>query len=910
VQETVRSGAAATDAAIILPELNLDADVHHRAPISAPSRRLPRALWPLITAAAFGVVVLAGIVGLAMRGASHSIENARGQLVGNSAKLPEKSAGLGTALPDPEVPAPRRLSSATTDSLTTQGLLLEPARNSFVRINKLKYEASHPVTFEVYIRVLSNPDHASTIMGDAAGAGIAIGISPDGAANLVAYSKGQPHWLGNWESWASLIGQRTHLAGVLSDGQLAFFVNGKRAGSLKLPGPVDRSSLPVCIGGSPSVDGNAIGLVNGIIEQIRISQSARYRADFDPDQRLAGDASTLVLYHFDEDTDDFAVDASGRGNHGWILGAEHVLVIDAPLKSRSPVADGKVTDLEYGPPLKVDFTTDRNPGRLTIVNPTGRKWSETVTPTDLSFDLYAAHTVRSLFLAIRVTDDFIDDQDEPDGQVFWNDGVELFVDGDRVPNDYLLSGGPAKRGSREGFQILADARGRQQTFSNDFTNRDWKVATTRRPDGYVVEFEIPLALIDTADGAAYFPASTGSFLWFDAAVTDNDSPVHGQQDYGSLWLAGPAGTSGRSPAMLGEKGWRVGLSLSGPRPGSPDADHPNGMVRRIYRGTGSNNSLALSSDGRVLVSGNASYPRSGTIHSWDLTTGQERFRVQTRGIIQRIDMTPDGATLVSAEYRPLGGNAYADPLVVVRDGATGKVRHELKLTKTGGILFVAISPDGKLVVSGSWAEPVIRVWDARTGKPIRSLEPRMVAADTVFRPDSKVLVSAEDHPPGIRLWNVETGATLNVLRGHSKRPVAVACSGDGKLLASGSDDQTARIWDAATGKPLAILEHDRPIFCVAFSPDGKMLATASARGGAEYNYTPGPAQVRLWDLASGTVRLTLPEQRVPVHDMHFTPDGKMLITGNWSGAIILWDLTALRNAAGTNARGAANSAND
>ena len=47
--------------------------------------------------------------------------------------------------------------------------------------------------------------------------------------------------------------------------------------------------------------------------------------------------------------------------------------------------------------------------------------------------------------------------------------------------------------------------------------------------------------------------------------------------------------------------------------------------------------------------------------------------------------------------------------------------------------------------------------------------------------------------------------------------------------------------------------------------------------------------------------MTLPEQRVPVHDMVFTPDGQTLITGGWASAIILWDLTAFHVAAGAEA---------
>ncbi|GAB3987767.1 hypothetical protein GCM10029978_107850 [Actinoallomurus acanthiterrae] len=121
------------------------------------------------------------------------------------------------------------------------------------------------------------------------------------------------------------------------------------------------------------------------------------------------------------------------------------------------------------------------------------------------------------------------------------------------------------------------------------------------------------------------------------------------------------------------------------------------------------------------------------------------------------------------------------------------------------------------------------------------------------------------------------------LTGHTGNVDAVAFSPDGKILATGSNDTTVRLWDVAAARTTTTLTgHTGFVYSVAFSPDGKTLATGSTDGTA-----------RLWDVASARAA-SLTGHTDAVNSVAFNPDGKTLATGSWDGTVRLWDVATTR----------------
>ena len=273
-----------------------------------------------------------------------------------------------------------------------------------------------------------------------------------------------------------------------------------------------------------------------------------------------------------------------------------------------------------------------------------------------------------------------------------------------------------------------------------------------------------------------------------------------------------------------------------------------------------------------------------TAKVWDAVTGRELLALKGCTMsVNAVAFSPDGRNILA------GVGGFGKPGVAkMWDAQTGEETRTYK-GHLQEITAVAFSPDGTQFITASRDE-MVKVWDAWNIRRALALDihhPTSVA----FSFDGKRILTgggARLHLGQVRVWEAQSGQEILALK--VKGPIGpVAYSPNGRYIATGSGlyvnggryRAAAIVWDAQTGKEILALNMAKKadVTAIAFSPDNHRIVTA---GG-------GTAQI--WDAQTGKELLALKFKHGDILSVAFSPDGKRIVTGGYSNTAIVWDAT-------------------
>ena len=252
----------------------------------------------------------------------------------------------------------------------------------------------------------------------------------------------------------------------------------------------------------------------------------------------------------------------------------------------------------------------------------------------------------------------------------------------------------------------------------------------------------------------------------------------------------------------------------------------------------------------------------------------------------------DGRRLASA-----GGNGT----LKVWDLGTGRVVWTRRAAHPRSAVSVAFHPDGRHLASVGAGQPTadadrqVKVWDLETGEPVfdapcDAAHVYGTAHAVAFRPpDGRQLAVGNDGV--VQVWDWADRRPVRSFAGHVRRPISVAFSPDGRHLASGSWRGGVRLWDLEARDGPARTRTDgrdtrHPACALAFGPDAGLLATASFE-----------RRVDVWDPATGEAVHALPHDGL-VLGVAVSPDGKRLASAGEDKIVHVWDLATGREVLG------------
>ncbi len=241
--------------------------------------------------------------------------------------------------------------------------------------------------------------------------------------------------------------------------------------------------------------------------------------------------------------------------------------------------------------------------------------------------------------------------------------------------------------------------------------------------------------------------------------------------------------------------------------------------------------------------------------------------------VRCVAISPDGRHVVSGGY---------DHQVIVWDAATGKERYRRDVHRNS-VHCLAFHPDGERFASGSY-DGTICLWDVHSGDLIHRLAPGQSDIWALaFSPDGGLLASG-GLDGSLCLWDGGSAAPIRRCEGHLERVTGIDFSPDGRRMITTSTDSTVMVWDTATLEPVHTWRgHTWRVNALAVSHDGRRIVSAD-----------DDKVILVRDAETGDVIHTLRGHRAGVLSVDVSPDGRRIVSGSWDKTIKLWDMQSGR----------------
>jgi len=286
---------------------------------------------------------------------------------------------------------------------------------------------------------------------------------------------------------------------------------------------------------------------------------------------------------------------------------------------------------------------------------------------------------------------------------------------------------------------------------------------------------------------------------------------------------------------------------------------------------GNINSLQFSPDGKYLLSGS----QDNSIKVWNVSKNfmLEKTLSASSSSVTCISFNKSGTEYAYSSFKNFTVVKYPD----------FKKIGEQKKAHTTFVKAINFSNDGTKLVSTSWRDNSLVIWD-RQGLKKSKVLPESEWTDQAIFINNDTEIASANHGNTVKIWDVASGNLSRTLAGHRDWVYGLFETIDGKYIATASLDSSIKLWDKKSGKIFKTIEgaHSQGITSMVLSNDGKFFATTSL-----------DSTVNLWNAETFEKVAEFKGHIGSTLSVAFSNDNHFLATGSADKTIKIWDLTSL-----------------